>query len=132
MWNGEGDMDHFIFYAPTTTTYMCAYAIVFFIKFEFKKIKIVPKIKSCNPPNSLIKVKYANGYNFLTTSSVFMHSSRNAQNDHSMQQNHATEGEIHSVEKAACCFEFVPRTAGSTCGEEEGAVILKLKSCLGL
>lgn len=89
-------------------------------------------------------VKYVNDYNFIakclwcTTSSVFTHHSRNAESYHSMQQNnldHFTEGENHNVKNAACCFEFVPRRAGSTCGGGEWWWwwgMLKLKSCLGL
>lgn len=64
-----------------------------------------------------------------------MHHSRNAENYHSMQQNnldHSTDGENHNVKNAACCFEFVPRRAGSTCGEGAGGSYIEIKILPGI
>lgn len=85
-------------------------------------------------------VKHVNDYNFIakclwcTTSSVFTHHSRNAESYHSMQQNnldHFTEGENHNVNNAACCFEFVPRRAGSTCGGGGGVMVVVVMVVVG-
>lgn len=68
-----------------------------------------------------------------TTSSVFMHSSRNAQNDHSRQQSNATKGESRSVEKKqVVVLNLCLVGLEAHVREEEGAAILKLKSCPGL